>query len=344
MMTNGTQPVTFFVPDEPILAELIGIDPDRDWQVLRNGQRWLLQTYLRLARAGLPVRVTSEPSTDGVVVFFARHHRLVRKAINGHCNPVLVGIRGDKNEKAVADFEIVQNGRWADHSRRFFIPYWPQPGLIPRDPARGARVERVAFKGFDLNLHEYFFGDEWGRWLEGHGLEWSHDSMQYEDSENTGVTVDWHDYRKVDAILALRPDPRRFRRYEKRGHTHKPATKLYNAWHAGAPAILGPEFAFRELRQSKDDYIEISRPEEAKAAVLLLRSDPDLYRRMVENGTRRARDFSHDRIIEMWADLLFDRIPRLTEQRGVRFALQMPVGVRSRVRSMSRRLMRRVQR
>ena len=336
--------VTFFVPGAPSTDRLADIDPDRDWRIMTNGQRWLLQTYLRLARAGLPVEISDTPPADGLVVFFARHHRLLRRGINGHSNPVLLGIRADKNEKAVADFEVVQNGRWADGSRRFFVPYWPQPGLIPRDPARGNKVQCIAFKGFDLNLHEYFFTRQWREWLEEHGLRWSQDSMPYELSEEIGINVDWHDYRSVDVLLALRPPARRNRRYERRGHTHKPATKLYNAWHAGVPAILGPEYAFRELRRAPDDYIEVSDPVEAKAAVSRLRADSGLYRRMVDNGRRRALEFSHDRLIERWADLLYDRIPRLVTQRGANFALQMPVAVRSRVRGLCRRLTWRIQR
>src|SRR5207237_2524477 len=33
-----------------------------------------------------------------------------------------------------------------------FIPFWPQPGLLPRDPARGTKFENVAYFGWPQNL------------------------------------------------------------------------------------------------------------------------------------------------------------------------------------------------
>ena len=81
------------------------------------------------------------------------------------------------------------------------------------------------------------------------------------------------------------------------------------------PAVLGPEYAYRELRRSDLDYLEISEPDEAKDAVLRLREDTRLYSAMVENGRRRAREFTAEKILARWAVLLFDRIPRLVAER-----------------------------
>jgi len=304
-----------------------------------NGQRWVVQTCLRLTRAGEPVRLVDRVPSRGTLVYHAKHEREVLSQLNGHRDLVLVSIRADKRESRHADLEVVQNGRWADAGRRHHIPYWPQPGLMPRDPDRGSRVERVTFKGFDVNLHEYFFGREWRRWLLDNGFEWAHHSMGFEDSERDGVAVEWHDYRDIDAVVAFRPKPEG--RLGRRGFTSKPATKLYNAWHAGVPAILAPEYAYRELRRSEIDYLEILAPEDARGALLRLRHEPDLYRSMAENGRLRATEFTHDAIVQSWSELLNITVPTLKRSRSFRALGKLPITWRGRLRNLLRHLARR---
>src|SRR6185295_13492466 len=57
----------------------------------------------------------------------------------------------------------------------------------------------------------------------------------------------WNDYRDVDLVLSGRAESPLMLAF-------KPATKLYNAWLAGVPALLGDEPAFRALWQSELDY------------------------------------------------------------------------------------------
>ena len=46
-------PVTFYLPGERDLERLRRLDPDRDWdEFVRGEHAWILQTYLRLRRAG----------------------------------------------------------------------------------------------------------------------------------------------------------------------------------------------------------------------------------------------------------------------------------------------------
>ena len=130
--------VTFFLDDGEVGA-LRGLDPDRDWQELQRGERaWVLQTYLRLAHAGAPVQLGSRLPESGVVVFHAKQRRALplRRRSRGRPGLVLVAVRGDVKQAAGADFEIVQNQRSADGLGRFFIPHWPQPGLVPRTATR----------------------------------------------------------------------------------------------------------------------------------------------------------------------------------------------------------------
>ena len=325
-------PVTFYLPDETDLPRLQSFDPDVDWRRMQRGQRWTLQTYLRLSSAGHPVRLSDRLPDDGIVVFMAFHHRIVQRRL-GSSRAILVSIRGDKKETFLADFEIVQNGRFADGRRRFFVPYWPQPGLMPRGRGRGARIGTVSFKGFARNLHPYFLSGDWQDWLRRESLEWIDATRPPGVEPDLPVDVDWHDYRSTDVVVGYRrpdaPDAARL-------YTSKPAAKLYNCWHAGAPAILGPEHAYREQRRSELDYIEIERPEHAKEAILRLRSDPSLYLAMVENGLERAADFSRTAVTDRWAEVLFDRIPREVSSRRFRATRAAPMAIRKAAKRLRR--------
>jgi hypothetical protein len=128
---------------------------------------------------------------------------------------------------------------------------------------------------------------------------------------------------------------------DKKLHARKPATKLYNAWLAGVPAILGPEQAYRELRRSDLDYLEVKNVPEALAAVDRLIREPALYAAMVENGKRRAEEFTIDAIRKRWVDLLYRAIPAMSANPRVSFWRGKPVGLKVAARRAARALGRR---
>src|SRR5262249_14750818 len=107
----------------------------------------------------------------------------------------------------------------------------------------------------------------------------------------------WNDYSDVDAVVAIRS-------FSGRDFGYKPATKLYNAWHAGVPSVLGHESAYIAERRSDLDYLEARNFDEAVEALRRLRDDRGLRRAMVENGRSRAIESSFERIAGRWAELL----------------------------------------
>lgn len=113
-----------------------------------------------------------------------------------------------------------------------------------------------------------------------------------------GSHREWHDYRDVDVVLALRDIAEHW-------IVTKPATKLYNSWHAGCPAVLGREPAFEALRQSELDYLPIASADDALAALARLRDDPQLYAAMVENGQHRAAEYTPDAVAARWCEFLW---------------------------------------
>lgn len=318
---SARAPVVFYLAGEANLDLVRRLDPDRDLHGFRRGERsWVAQTYLRLREAGYPVEIAGHPTRGGLIVFHAKHKRALARAAGGLDGAVFVGIRADNSSPLLADFEILQNGRYADGRRRFALPFWPQPGLLPRDPARGTRVERVGYLGLVENLATAFRDDAWRRKLSEVGLRWVATPVDYAGTLQP-KSVDWEDYREVDVVLAVRPRDRRTA-------FTKPANKLVNAWRAGVPALVGPEFPYREIRRSELDFLEVEDPEGALEALQRLRDDPELYSRMVENGRRRALEFSSRAILDRWAELLFDTLPARIRDGALPWSRRLPVPLR----------------
>jgi len=312
-MMDGIQPalpVHFFLQPKAItLQRALSLDPDRDWTDLRRAREvWIVQTWKRLRQAGYPLTMSDQAPRDGIIVYHKEDQRVLLTRLPRGATPVLIGVRADFRACTYADFEILQNGCYADGRRSFFVPHWPQPGLLPRDPRRGDRMERIAFKGFVGNLTQEFRSARWLAFLSEQGMVFD-DDVILDDSFSQPIRARFHDYREVDLVLAVR-----------RGDTRtKPASKLVNAWQAGIPALLSPDYAFEELRESPLDYLAVRNLGEAQAAVLRLKREPGLYRAMIEHGRLRGAEFSVGKITQMWASLLFQTIPALARAHSGRY-------------------------
>jgi hypothetical protein len=326
--------VTFLLHGERALAALGRLDADQDFGEFQTGERaWILQTYLRLRAAGFAVELSDAWPRSGLLVFDARQKDALRR-LSGRTDGVfLVGCRRDLGEPLIADFEVLQNGRFADSERRFMVPHWPQPGLVPRDSARGPVIMRVSYKGFAGNLDPEFLGGDWRRFLAQLGIQWQCDAVPYAGPQVSASETRWHDFRECDVVLAVRPRARDL-------HVRKPATKLYNAWLAGVPAILGVEYAYRELRRNALDYIEVTSVTEAMQAVEGLARDPALFDAMVQNGRLRASEFMPDAIRSIWTDLLFRILPERVNDARARRWQGKPLWLKSAARRVTRRFER----
>lgn len=286
-------PVTFYldVSDKDI-AGWRALCPDAEPQRLALGEDyWITQTFARLRDAGMDVRLDNRVPDDGIVLFYAGHKRPVWAALRRGSRALMVAVRSDRHPVGFADFEVVQNAASADGARAFHVPHWPQPGLLPRDPARGDALRTLLFPGTPQNLHPGFRSESWQAFLQARGLVFR---CHYANADGTPPA--WHDYRDVDAVLAIRPTGAREVR-------NKPAWKLFNAWLAGVPAILGPESGYRELRNSPLDFIEAASSEQAMAAIDRLLADPGLYAAMVRNGRVRGEAFTDAATTAAWQRL-----------------------------------------
>jgi len=287
-----------------------------------TAQAWIYQTWLHLTRAGADVALVEELPSEGVVV-----------TLNGWLAPdfaaprelFVAGVVADGLPHPGVDLQIVQN-LW--HARRLpgavFLPHWPQPGLVRRDPARGAKMENVCFFGDPKNLAAELRNSEWQRKF----------------AEATGARFEvrgaerWQDYSDVDAVVAVR-------RFGSGNQPHKPATKLYNAWLAGAPFIAGNDSAYRAEGTPGRDYLTVASPGEVIAHITKLRSSPERRAEIVAFGWKRAEEFGTAQLTARWGRLLESMAPqrekklhktnlRLAAERGLKAILCQADSLRQR--------------
>ncbi|GAB3745475.1 glycosyltransferase [Lysobacter olei] len=319
-------PVTFYldVSDKDI-ASWRALRPDEAPQRLLLGEDyWITHTYTRLRDAGDDVRLDNRVPDTGIVVFYAGHKRPVWRAARGGSGALLVAVRSDRHPVGFADVEVVQNAASADGERAFHVPHWPQPGLRVRDAARGTTLRTLLFPGTPQNLHPAFRSAEWEAFLQARGLQ-----FRCHYAHPDGTPPAWHDYHDVDLMLAVRPSGTRLVR-------NKPAWKLFNAWLAGVPAILGPESGYRELRASPLDYIEATGVDDTMVAIDRLLAEPALYQAMVDNGRARGQAFTDAATLAAWRRLIRGVLAPAAERQASR---PMPLWLR-RARELAARVAR----
>lgn len=308
-------PVQFFVPPyawpstEVLSAGALGMVRTfkaTDW-AWNHSWHWTLQTYLRLRESGCPVRLVKEMPDAGIVVACSGE---VAADFRPGPRQFLVSINGDEAPDCHAQMRITQNRiQTRLMAGSYYVPFWPHPGIIGRDSARGETFSSIAYFGDDRNIAAELRSADWSAFLADRGIRW--------DIRNAQSTRDT-DFSDVDAVIGIRS-------FQRAGYIRKPASKLVNAWIAGVPAILGREIAFREQRRSGVDYLEVASVAQARDAIDRLASSPALRRSMVDNGRTRAEEFMVPRITAQWRDVLFD----LAQKAAARWSGRSPAGRRT---------------
>lgn len=300
---NTPFPVNFVCPDHlvwPELKEGQKLPLSGETLSKRSGKltnNWVLRPYHGLLSRGERVSLSDKAVTGAINIVSL--HEIGRSRVRG--DEFLVCPHGDAHPTRLANFRIRQNFLRAPTDCEANVLHFPQPGLIPRDPARGTRIERITFKGHS-NLSEDLRSEHFQSELRKLGIEFEQDYRSFQTGQHS-----WHDYRHADVVLAVRND----KIYKV---SFKPASKLINAWAAGVPALLGPEPAFDELRRSDLDFITVKNAEDALRELRRLQENPDLYRAMVENGLRRSKDYSEDRILDAWIEILNGPVSSLSQK------------------------------
>lgn len=275
----------FVIP--PQFADEVAALPDRrlgeDYPYWLGGRfNWVAQSWLvlRQFREGLTLGTAPVPGrvNFGHVMFWREHRARVGE--------FRVSVRADYPRMFDVDFEILQNPVAPLGPHQAYLPYWPVPGLKPRDPARrGLRTVAYAGRIGPLNLASDL--------VDGAGLLPDGIEMRIIPPDR------WHDLSQVDALLAIRT-------FDTAPHISKPPSKLFSAWRADVPMIGGYDSAFSAVGRPGHDYVRVESAEDLTAALQRLRDDPAFYSSIVKNGRRRAPLFSHEAIAEQWLDT-FDK-------------------------------------
>ena len=249
---------------------------------------WITRTYYELRRAGYPATIGPALNTGTVNVVAVRDFgkRSARP------DAFVVIPRLDAHEPMLANYVIYQNNVLGDNVRASHVYHWPQPNIVPRDSSRGARLERLSYKGNIINLDESFRSEQFLSDLRKLEIVFDWEPVKPTNSNN-----DWGDYSSADAVFAVRNVTCHDART-------KPASKLVNAWYGEVPAILGPEPAFQEVRQSELDFLEVRSGNDVISALSRLKESPKYFLAMTENGRVRRQEFTTESVCAMWISLL----------------------------------------
>ncbi len=335
IVSTGRTKIVFYLP-QPFWPTTWPKDANDNWPGFRlDIYAWTLQTYLRLKDAGFPCELSQQIPNEGIVLF---HSDVLQGAsLKPRARQLFICLKAEAPPHVHSQLQVVQNPVEASHCR-VFMPHWPQPGLLPRDPERADRFETVAFVGHQNSLDCEFQSPIWQERLSELGLKWR--PICNGDNEDEAVENRWHDYREIDVIVAVRSfDPRMH--WQTQNFCNKPATKLYNAWLAGVPAILGCDSAYWAERRSSLDYLEVKSLSQTLEQLARLRDDANLRQAMVAHGYQRAQAYTPEAITQRWVDFLNGVAVPAHEYWCEQSALQKNIGL---LRSQSLQLHTRSQR
>jgi hypothetical protein len=277
-----TPAFNFVVPadSDDELDALCRLDPDRDWNRFTGGVFcWTLLTGLILKQRGLPVLLSRESRADAINLA----HAVQLRRIPPRTDRFVVSLQADYPRIPWAQLHVVQNPAQLGSAAAYWMPHWPQPGLVPRDPSRRG-VRCAAYAG-----REYWLAgspDSWRRALAELGIEFR---MMEPDG--------WNDLSGVDILLAIRS-------FDRKTYRGQPPTKLLNAWHAGIPLVAGNDSAFAAVGRPGEDYLSVTTRDEAIEAIRRLKDDPSFHDRIVTHGRARAAEYTRDRIADRWSEFL----------------------------------------
>jgi len=296
-MTNHLPPIYFYIPQADWPTGNMLESPNSYQEVYKNCRstgtfNWILQTYLRLKEDGFPCELVGSLPKEGIIIAWTT---TISQDLRPDSKQLLIIVFADKSRHPYAQLQIAQNkqevlhpyrligDRYLHPGRKYYMPHWPQPSLIPRDPTRGDRFENVVYLGRKENLAPELKNSSWQEQLTSLGLR-----FQIVDSPEQ-----WNDYSEVDAVLAVRS-------FGRDSYDWKPASKLYNAWCAGVPAILGCESAYQAERKNELDYIEAVSLNDVISALKQLKTDRELRQAIAENSRSRSADIQPERLVAQW--------------------------------------------
>lgn len=247
----------------------------------RSDLGWCLQTYRKLLdRQNVNVQLTNHLIKDAINII---HSDQLLK-LKGAFDNFIVCIKSDFPKRSWAHYHLVQNkNQMANNTSCIY--FWTQPGLIKRDETR-LGVRTVAYVGQTFNGN-----------LAGNELSWKKKFKPYGIEFLTLPANSWHNLSSIDILIAIRS-------FDRKPYNSKPPTKLLNAWQANIPFIGGNDSAFKQVGTPGENYLVATTEQDVLNSVLKLKNDPELYNKLVRNGSVNAAKYNTQTISESWESIL----------------------------------------
>jgi len=246
---------------------------------------WTVKTYGILKSHGFDCVLTNLMPQAGVII---THREFLPDYSKPNSRQLFVCVVADTQRHPFAQIHLVQNPGDALLKKptplwpAAFMPHWTESGLRPRDPARGTKLTNVAYFGLEARLAPQLRSANFSRLMKQRGFE-----FRIIEPDR------WHDYTDIDAVLAVRS-------FAAVPFYKHPATKLYNTWLAGVPALLGHESAFQTERRNVHDYFEVGSINQIIETLEKLRDDSALRAAVEQNCAERAPLVSPEHIATHW--------------------------------------------
>ena len=202
---------------------------------------WIITAYLLLKASGINVEISEKYISGSICVAHYDDLRLIKYPYDSY----VVSARADRERSFTCEKEIVQSPAAITNKNCYYLPHWPQPELIQRDQARENRVLNIGYFGTVRNLAACCRTESFNKNLDDIGVK-----LIIRESPE-----EWNDYSDIDIVLALRDGTDYFL-------ASKPATKLFNAWLAGVPALVGNEPAYKHHIKDELDGLFVSNAED----------------------------------------------------------------------------------
>ncbi|RQD56885.1 MAG: hypothetical protein D5R98_09690 [Desulfonatronovibrio sp. MSAO_Bac4] len=281
---------------EKQVEKLSSLVPDKDCRHFRNGPtNWTTQLYIELKDRGYPVVASYKPMRGCLNIGHVSSLR-VKDFGPEH---FLVEILADRRPSGLAQAYVVQNKLLVSGHSHFWMPLWPQPGLVKRDPQRGTKIKTCAFAGRPGNL---LGGSRlWVDALRKKGV-----AFQLLEPQERG------DLRHIDCLIGLRE-----RKKKSSLFSNKPPSKLINAWLADIPFIGGNDSAYAQVGEPGIDYLVAETILEAMTHIDSLCRHPELYTSLVKHGRIKGAHYTREATVARWVDLLWSVLwPKYDEWRS----------------------------
>ena len=298
--------------------------PDNEPFLFADGRgHAFYELYARMRLAGLAVSIgRNVPDDADVVIVFAKDLSM-RNSLSfvvsaAHVPCLLIESDWPPSFMIPVDAAVIvrSNTNSVTSSTEIAIPLLPQRGLIPRGTDRRGFVRTVGYKGDPNQAPSFLRTQHFTEKLDQMGL-----TFNYADLGDARAR--WHDFSDTDVVLCMRS--------VELPTSHKPPTKLINAWAAHCIPLTGPEPAYLELVTDRQTGLIVRDEATVVNALRELQASPALRRTLEDGIAQKARKFNRDQILGEWIEAAARAAESGRRPRARAFWVGMLVWVRAQV-------------